>query len=55
MWIFGDELVGPLLGIQSGPTAVLARQHANRFGAHLAYGLGTSVTTQLLLQLFGST
>jgi hypothetical protein len=54
MWIFGDELVGLLLGLQSGSTVFHSRQHANRFRAHLAYGLGTSVTTRLLLRLFDS-
>jgi hypothetical protein len=55
MEIFGDELAGPLLGLQRGSTVLPSRQHANRFRAHLAYGLGTSVTTRLLLRLLGST
>jgi hypothetical protein len=55
MWSFGDQLVGLLPGLQSGSTVLPPRQHANRFRAHLAYGLGTSVTTRLLLRLLGST
>lgn len=48
LWLFGDELMLPLLGLQGGPTSVPPVQHANRFGAHLAYGAGTALTTQLL-------
>ena len=54
MEIFGDELAGLLLGLQSASMLLSSRQHANRFRAHLAYGLVTSVTTQLLLRLLGS-
>ena len=52
LWLVGDEVVVPLLGLQSGPTAVLPVQHANRWGAHLAYGTGTALATQTLLRLF---
>jgi len=51
LWLFGDELTVPLLGLQGGPTSVPPRQHANRLGAHLAYGFGTAVTTQFLNRL----
>jgi hypothetical protein len=51
MWLIGDELVVPLLGLQSGPTAAPPVQHLNRLGAHLAYGLGTALTTSLLDEL----
>lgn len=51
LWLFGDELVVPVLGLQSGPTAVAPVQHANRLGAHLAYGLATGVATGLLRRL----
>lgn len=51
LWLWGDELAVPLLGLQSGPTAVPPEQHLNRWGAHLAYGLGTAVTTHLLRRL----
>ena len=48
LWLLGDELVVPLLGLQSGPTAVAPEGHINRLGAHLAYGLATAVTSRLL-------
>jgi hypothetical protein len=51
LWLFGDELVVPLLGLQAGPTAASPAQHANRLGAHLAYGLGTALTAWLLDEL----
>jgi len=51
LWLFGDELVVPVLGLQSGPTAVPPVQHANRLGAHLAYGLATGIATGLLRRL----
>ena len=48
LWLFGDETAVPALGLQEGPTAVSPAQHVNRLGAHLAYGLGTAATAQLL-------
>jgi hypothetical protein len=51
LWLLGDEIAVPLLGLQSGPTAALPVQHLNRLGAHLAYGLGTALTTTLLDEL----
>ena len=52
LWLLGDELIVPLLGLQDGPTAISKEQHLNRFGAHLAYGLGTSRSTSLLRRFF---
>lgn len=51
LWLFGDEMAVPLLGLQAGPTAVPLAQHANRWGAHLAYGLGTAVASHTLRRL----
>ena len=48
LWLVGDELVVPLLGLQSGPTAASLVQHFNRLAAHLIYGAVLSVTTQVL-------
>jgi hypothetical protein len=48
LWLLGDEAAVPLLGLQEGPTAVRPVGHLNRYGAHLAYGLTTAATTQLL-------
>jgi hypothetical protein len=52
LWLFGDEVMVPLLGLQSGPAAVSGTQHINRLGAHLAYGASTAAATQLLKRLF---
>ena len=51
LWLFNDELLVPLLGLQDGPTAAPPVQHVNRLGAHLAYGSVTAATTQLLLEV----
>jgi hypothetical protein len=48
LWMLGDELAVPLLGLQGGPTSVPPEQHARRLGAHLAYGVAAAGTTQLL-------
>lgn len=48
LWLLGDELTVPLLGLQEGPTTVSPTGHLNRLGAHLAYGLTTAVTSRLL-------
>ena len=51
LWLFGDEMVMPLSGLSKGPTAYPAELHAHALGAHVAYGLTTSATTQVLQQL----
>ena len=51
LWLFNDELLVPLLGLQDGPTAAPPVQHVNRLGAHLAYGSATALTTQLLSEV----
>jgi len=51
LWLLGDEVTVPLLGLQEGPTAVAPAGHLNRLGAHLAYGLATAATTQLLRRI----
>ena len=51
LWLIGDELAVPLLGLQGGPTAATPMQHVNRLGAHVAYGLGTAAVTQTLKHL----
>jgi hypothetical protein len=52
LWLLGDELAVPALGLQGGPTSVSSEQHLNRLGAHLAYGLGTAAATQILRRIF---
>jgi hypothetical protein len=51
LWLVGDELVVPLLGLQGGPATVPPVQHINRLGAHLAYGAATAGTAQILRRL----
>jgi hypothetical protein len=52
LWLLGDELAVPALGLQGGPATVSGVQHLNRLGAHLAYGLGIATATQLLRRFF---
>ncbi len=46
LWLLGDELAVPLLGLAQGATAFPPAQHAHRLGAHLAYGLAAAATAQ---------
>lgn len=48
LWVLGDELVVPLLGLAEGPTAHSIPDHAKGLGAHLAYGAATATATQAL-------
>ncbi|MFP4345834.1 MAG: hypothetical protein ACLFU8_14155 [Anaerolineales bacterium] len=52
LWLFGDELFMPLVGLAKGPTAYPAELHAHALGAHLAYGLASAAATQFLHILF---
>jgi len=52
LWLIGDELAVPLLGLQGGPTAASPIDHVNRLGAHVAYGLATAAVTQTLKHVF---
>ncbi len=51
LWLLGDELVGPLLGLEQGPTSYPLEQHGHRLMAHLVYGITAALTTQTLGQL----
>lgn len=51
LWLLGDELVVPLLGLQEGPTAYSAQTHLNRAAMHWVYGTATATATQLLARL----
>lgn len=48
LWLVGDELVVPMLGLQEGPTASPMSSHMNRLAMHLVYGLTTAATVQWL-------
>lgn len=51
LWLLGDELAVPLLGLQDGPTAASPATHLNRLALHLAYGVTTAATMQLLKRI----
>ncbi|MCB0083465.1 MAG: hypothetical protein KDE47_21135 [Caldilineaceae bacterium] len=48
LWLLGDELMVPMLGLQDGPTASGAGTHVNRLAMHLVYGITTAATVQWL-------
>ncbi len=48
LWLFGDELVVPLLGLQDGPTAYSSATHTNRLAMHVVYGATTALVTKVL-------
>lgn len=48
LWMVGDEIMVPLLGLSEGPTAHSIPEHAKGLGAHLAYGAATAGATQAL-------
>ncbi|MDB4956794.1 MAG: hypothetical protein JWO36_4363 [Myxococcales bacterium] len=51
LWLFGDELVVPLLGLTDKPTAYHPTRHLQSLVAHLGYGLATAATTRGLRSL----
>lgn len=51
LWLLGDEVVVPMLGLQDGPTAYAPETHLNRALIHLVYGVTTAVTTHVLKEL----
>ena len=48
LWLLGDELAVPMLGLAKGPTAHAPRVHAQALGAHLVYGLATGAAMRAL-------
>jgi hypothetical protein len=48
LWVLGDEIMVPLLGLAEGPTAHSIPDHAKALGAHLAFGAATATATQAL-------
>jgi hypothetical protein len=48
LWLLGDELAVPMLGLSKGPTAHPPRVHAQALGAHLVYGLATGAALSAL-------
>lgn len=48
LWLIGDEIMVPLLGLAEGPTAHSIPDHATALAAHLAFGAATASATQAL-------
>ena len=51
LWLFGDELAVPMLGLAGGPTAYSTELHVYSYGAHVAYGLASAAATQILYRI----
>lgn len=48
LWLFGDELAVPLLGLSDKPTAYHPARHAHSLAQHLGYGLALAAATRVL-------
>lgn len=48
LWLFGDELAAPLLGLQDKPTEYHPTQHLQSLVAHLGFGVATAATTHTI-------
>ena len=48
LWLLGDELAVPLLGLGDKPTAYHPTLHLQMLLAHLGFGVATAGATQLL-------
>lgn len=48
LWLLGDEVAVPVLGLAKGPTAQPASTHATALGAHLVYGAATAAANRAL-------
>ncbi len=51
LWLLGDEVAVPALGLAKGPTAHPPGTHATTLGAHLVYGAATSVANRILCRV----
>ena len=48
LWLLGDEIAVPALGLGKGPTEVAPDKHADALASHFCYG----ITTDLLRRVF---
>jgi len=48
LWLIGDELVVPLLGLADKPTAYHPSRHAQSFAQHIGFGVTTAAATRAL-------
>ena len=46
LWLVGEELAMPLLGINDPPSAYSCSMHLNSLGEHLAYGVTTALVSK---------
>lgn len=46
LFLLGDELAVPLLGLSDAPTEMPLREHGRYLAAHVAYGVATAAATQ---------
>ncbi|MCB0060697.1 MAG: hypothetical protein KDE19_01225 [Caldilineaceae bacterium] len=51
LWLFGDEGIVPMLGLQKGPTASPLTNHGERLTMHMVYGAATAAATHALKQM----
>jgi hypothetical protein len=51
LWLFGDELAVPLLGLADKPTEYHVTKHAQSLVAHLGFGIATAATTNAIRSL----
>jgi hypothetical protein len=48
VWLLGDEIAVPALGLGKGPTEVPVDVHADALAAHLMYGVTTDVLRRII-------
>ena len=48
LWLLGDELAVPLLGLSDRPTTYPARRHLQSLAQHLGFGVATAAATRAL-------
>ena len=51
LWLLGDELAAPLLGLADKPTAYHPTYHLQSLAEHLGFGIATAATTCALEEL----
>jgi hypothetical protein len=51
LWLFGDELAVPLLGLTDKPTMYSASQHARSLAGHLGFGIATAQAARRLEEM----
>jgi hypothetical protein len=48
LWLIGDEITVPALGLSKGPTEYPVEEHADALASHLAYGLTTDLLRRVI-------